>query len=123
MEPGASFTFTFNKGKQYCEVHLFDVDPRTFSRWAGTTWGFYWGYNPAKKRKLYSGLFGEIYLVWSRVRRDLVEHEVDHLRWDWIFSRGIIPSPKNEERLVELLTEMNTNLWREYKKLPKRRRR
>jgi len=116
-ENAVRFIFYFNKGRQWCEVFLHDVTPAKFYRYAKTRWGFYWGYNPAKCRKIYKGFFGELHFVASRVTLDTVAHEIDHLRWDWIRARRIIPSPRNEERLACLLDEMTRNFWREYNKV------
>lgn len=113
------FRVPFNERKQYYEVHLHDVSPEVFAEWADTRWGFYWGYNPAKNRRIYSGFFGEIHFVSSRITHDSVVHEVDHLRWDWIRVRHITPSPRNEERLTSLLDELVRGFWREYAKIKK----
>lgn len=108
------FRFYFNRRKQWCDVSIHDVSVETFVRHNGTRWGYY---QPETERQNRRGKFGEIHIVLGRVTADLVAHEIDHMRWDWIFSNGIIPSPRNEERLVTLLDEMTRNFWREYGKV------
>lgn len=104
MTPDDSFSFTFNR-RQSCLVCLY-YDKRQFWEWS-KSYGYY---IPAKDRYLRVGLFGEIHL--SEATLDLVAHELDHLRWDWIFSRGIVPSPANEERLTRLGDELTRKFWR-----------
>jgi hypothetical protein len=108
------FRFYFNRRRQWCDVSIHDVSVDTFVRHNGTRWGYYQAESDRQNRR---GKFGEIHIVLGRVTVDLVAHEIDHMRWDWIFSNGITPSPRNEERLVTLLDEMTRNFWREYGKV------
>lgn len=111
------FTIYFNKHKQWILVHLWDVNPGTFANWGGGRWGYFqpsWQ-NPKQ------GLFGEVHLVKSRVRPDLVVHELDHVRIEWWFranKRDV--TGRNEERFVSFLDELVRKFYREYSKIIKK---
>lgn len=108
-----TFRVRFNR-RQWLDVFIHDVSVDTFVRRNGTRWGYY---QAAEERQNKAGKFGEIHIVSGRVTPDTVAHELDHARWDWIFSNDITPSTRNEERLCKLLDEMTRNFWREYSKL------
>jgi hypothetical protein len=88
-------------------VYLDDVAPGTLDRRAGTRWG-YW--QPADVRDERRGLFGEMHLVASRVRADLVAHELFHVVIDRLGS----VTTRNEERAARLMDELTRNWWKEY---------
>lgn len=107
------FKILFNKNRQSLNVFLHDVHPKTFAMRGGGSWGFFiaeWS-NP----KL--GHFGSIHLVKSRVRVDLVVHELDHARTDWMLSNGFTIIRQNEEKMATFLDELVRKFYREYNKL------
>lgn len=90
------FKFFFNKGRQYVEVFLWDVHPNTFERWKGGRWGYFIAtYDNSK-----DGKFGELHFVKSRLRFDVVYHEVRHVCVEWMWANGETVTRKNEERLI-----------------------
>src|SRR5690349_4201893 len=107
------FRVYFNRKKQWVDVTLWDVHPNTFSTWKMGRWGCFnqsWE-NPSQ------GLFGEVHLVESRVREDLVAHEFLHVWLEWIWANRTAVTSRNEETMIELYDEMIRNFYREYKKL------
>ncbi len=107
------FTIFWNKKKQWITVHLWDVNPGTFSNWGGGRWGYFepkWD-NPK------NGFFGEVHLVKSRIREDLVVHELDHVRTEWMWAKGTTITRSNEERMTEFLDKLVGQFYKEYKKL------
>jgi len=111
-----SFRVYFRKRKQFFDVYLHFIHPNTFQRKGGGLWGYY---QPYKERGRF-GLFGQIHLVRSRVRVDVVAHELDHLRCDWIFTNKIKLSTRNEEWFCKFGDELTRKFWREYDKHQKR---
>ncbi len=108
------FTVYFNKKKQFFTVHLWDVNPGTFSNWGGGRWG-YW---EAMWEHPKHGKFGEFHAVKSRINReDLVAHELLHVLFEWIRANNIIMTTRNEEKLVTLFDEITRNFYKAYKKL------
>lgn len=108
-----SFRFYFNKRKQWIDVFLWDVHPTTFSNWKMGRWGCFnenWE-NPKQ------GFFGELHFVESRMREDLVNHELLHAWIEWIWANRTAVTNRNEETLVALFDEMTRNFYREYRKL------
>src|SRR3972149_505274 len=96
------FRVYFNYRSQWAEVYLHDVHPTTFSRRKGGRWA-YFAANCENHRK---GKFGELHFVRSRVRFDVIVHELDHLRTEWMWARGETITRKNEERMALLLDEL-----------------
>lgn len=111
-----TFRVYFRRKLQFFDVFLHDVLPETFQKGGGGRWG-YFICNGRYKRK---GKFGEIHLVESRVRPDLVSHELDHLRMAWLFARWIIITPNNEEKFCKFGDELIRNFYREYHKYQQR---
>jgi hypothetical protein len=110
-----SFRFWFNRRRNWIDVFLHEVSPKTFHRWGGGFWGYYM---PENNRRRW-GKFGEIHLVRRRVREDVIAHEIFHLLSDWLRERKVELNEKNEEKIATLLDEMVRSFWREYKKLPR----
>lgn len=108
-----SFRLYFNKRRQFVLVQLHDVNPETFKSKNSTRWGYY----QANKNRTKAGLFGEIHLVKSRVREDLVAHELIHLLGDVLRSKDRRFSEYNEEYIAELFDNWTRQFFREYKKL------
>jgi len=111
MEP--AFKIYFNKNKQWLEIYLHDIHPNTFERKGGGRWGYFdrtWD-NPRR------GKFGEIHLVKSRVRDDLISHELLHAVFEWYFSRNLKITRRNEERICEFQDELVRKFYREYRKV------
>lgn len=107
------FKVFFNRRKQFFTVHLDDVSPATFHRQGGGRWGWFqetWS-SP------YHGEFGTIHIVKSRVRQDVVAHELLHLWLAWLKSRDIAVTRRNEEKLVLLYDELTRHFWNEYRKV------
>ena len=107
-----NFRVFFNRRKQFFEVYLHDVHPNTFKRKGGGRWGYFVKTWEHPRR----GRFGEIHLVKNRIRPDIVAHELDHLRCEWMFSKWIIVTPKNEEWFCTFGDSLTRNFWREYVK-------
>ena len=106
------FKVWFNHKRQYFVVHLDEVSPTTFHRQGGGRWGWFsetWG-SP------YRGEFGTIHIVASRVRYDVVAHELLHGWIAWLKARDVAVTSRNEERLVLIFDEMTRNFWKEYGK-------
>lgn len=111
-----TFTIYFRKKRQWADIFLWDVHPNTFANWKAGRWGYWiatWS-NPK------SGKFGEIHLVESRVREDLISHELDHLRLEWLFANRVGLGVKNEEWYCSFGDELTRKFWREYKKYKRR---
>lgn len=106
------FRVCFRRNKQFFEVYLEDVHPNTFHRRGGGRWGWFLATHDNPRR----GLFGEIHLVKSRVRMDVVSHELDHLRCDFLFSNRISLSTRNEEWFCKFGDELTRNFWRSYER-------
>ncbi len=107
-----SFRVFFNRKNQWFNVFLHDVSPNTFQRRKSGRWG-YWLATWSNPRR---GLFGEIHLVRSRVRPDVVVHELDHLRCEWLFARNMAITPKNEEWWCTFGDELVRKFYREYER-------
>lgn len=106
------FRVYFNRKKQYLVVHLDDVSPTTFHRQGGGRWGYFvetWT-NPHR------GEFGTIHLVASRVRSDVVAHELLHGWLAWLKARDVAVTSRNEERLVLIFDEMIRHFYMEWEK-------
>jgi hypothetical protein len=113
-----TFRFYFDRRKtktavyvRFIDVYLEDISVTTFQRRKGGRWGWYL----AAEERGRSGYFGEIHLVASRVRPDLVAHELTHVLIDWLGGRPI--NARNEERICRLFDELTRNFWREYAKV------
>lgn len=107
-----SFRVYFFKKKQWVDVYLHDVHPNTFYRKGGGRWGYF---IPNRKSSR-SGLFGEIHLVKERIRPDLILHELDHLRLEWLFANRVGLGTRNEEWFCKFGDEIMRNFYREYYK-------
>lgn len=111
-EPTPAFRFWFNRRKQWCDVYLDDVTPETFDRRKGGRWGWF----RASWENPRLGLFGEIHFVASRIREDVIVHELDHLRAEWMFAKGRKYSRYTEERWALFLDALMRSFLREYRK-------
>lgn len=109
------FTIYFNKNKQWITVYIHDVHPNTFANWKAGRWGYFEG----KWENPRIGFFGEVHLVKSRVREDLVVHELDHVRTEWMWANGTTITRKNEEKMTEFLDILVGRFYREFRKLNK----
>lgn len=107
------FKVYFNRRRQFFEVYLHKVHSRTFYRWGGGRWG-YWSNVRDNSRR---GKFGEVHFVKSRLRFDTIVHELDHVRTDWMWSRGETITRKNEERYATFLDEITRRFIRELRKV------
>jgi hypothetical protein len=107
------FTVYFNKKRQWITVHLWDVNPNTFQNWKAGRWGYF----IAKWDNPRIGLFGEVHLVKSRVREDLVVHEMFHVLCEIMWSNRDSITGRNEEKYCEILDQLVGNFYKEYRKL------
>jgi hypothetical protein len=107
------FRLYFNRRKQFVDVYLHPVTPGTFERRGGGRWAYY---SPCSERSRV-GLFGEIHIVESRVRPDVVSHELIHLLCDIMRSRGMAWTDRSEERIASVYDELVRSFWREYGKI------
>jgi hypothetical protein len=112
-EEKPDFKIYFNKKRQWIDIYLKDVHPKTFASRGGGHWGFF----IAKWENPKLGFFGEVHLVKARVRPDLVVHELDHVRTDWMLSNGFTIIRQNEEKMASFLDSLVGNFYREYNKL------
>ena len=110
------YTVKFNRGRQWVEVYLEDVHPSTFHRRGGGRWGYFIPQWTHPRR----GLFGEIHIVRSRLRHDVVAHELLHLWIEWLRARNVTINDRNEESLALLYDELTRRFWRTVGE-PKRR--
>jgi len=108
-----TFKIIFNKNRQFLDVYLWEVHPTTFSNWGAGRWGYF----IPKWENSKVGFFGEIHLVKSRVREDLVVHELFHVMVEWMWANGITVTRSNEERMAEFLDELVRKFYREYRKV------
>lgn len=100
----------FNRRRQWIDVYLDDVHPNTFERQGGGRWGYYLA---SADRNPRHGHYGDTHLVCSRVRADVVAHELEHT----VIDRLAPITTRNEERAARLMDELTRNFWREYEKL------
>lgn len=108
-----TFIVFFNKNKQWLDIYLWDVHPTTFQNWGGGRWG----YTEEKWNNSKSGLFAEVHFVKSRIREDLVVHELDHVRTAWMWANGFTITRSNEERMTVFLDQLVGKFYREYRKV------
>lgn len=110
MKP--DFRVRFNQGRQWVDVYVADSPARFLRREQCHAY-----YLAHEYRKRYNGLFGMIHLKKlddTPEARELIDHEVEHLFADWMRSRGITPSVKNEERIATLRGQFGKAFWRKY---------
>ena len=107
------FKLYFAKRQQWVDVYLHDVTPGTFDRRGGGRWAYY---EPTSGRTR-SGLFGELHIVSSRVRVDVVAHELIHVLCDIMRLRGMNWTDRSEERIASLYDALVSAFWREYRKI------
>lgn len=96
----------FNRRRQWLEVTVHDVSPKTFERHNGTYWAYY---QPETERFARKGLFGQLHFVRSRLTPDTVAHELFHVLADWLRAKDMHITPQNEERLAFLFDELTRN--------------
>lgn len=107
------FRFYFNRKNQWADVYLHNVHPTTFARENGGRWAYFlatWK-NPRR------GLFGELHFIERRLRFDVIVHELDHLRTEWMWAKGYTIDRQNEERMAEFLDSLTRNFLRELRKV------
>lgn len=75
-----------------------------------------WGMFDPKWQTPRSGYFGDIHMVESRVREDLVVHELAHAWIEWLWCGRTTVIGRNEETMVALLDELVRKFYREYGK-------
>lgn len=110
-----TFTFHFNKKKQYIDVYLWDVHPTTFANWKMGRWGCF----NKKWESPSQGFFGELHFVDSKkrpLREDTIAHELLHAWLEWLWANRTAVTSRNEETLVALFDELTRNFYREYRK-------
>lgn len=107
-----SFRVYFNRKRQYINVYLYDVHPTTFANWKFGRWGMF----DPKWTNPKDGYFGDIHLVESRVRDDLIVHELAHAWIEWIWANRTAVTSRNEETMVAMLDELVRKFGREYRK-------
>ena len=116
-----SFRVYFNHRKEWFDVFLYDVDPKTFQRKDGGRWAYFVradGENEIVSRNRF-GKFGEIHAIDTHTRQlrlDTVSHELFHLLAEWMRIKNVYITLKNEETLASRLDELTRNFWSEYHK-------
>lgn len=120
MKENLTFTVPFNKRKQSFRVTIwYDVDAfeEKFDPIKKQTVG---NCDPIPDRYVRSGPFAAIDILWDYFELDTVVHECMHLLVDWIRSRHMQISIRNEERVAYLFDEITRNFWSEYERAKKR---
>lgn len=107
------FKIYFRNKKQWIEVYLEDVSPKTFKKHGGGRWGYFLPTWEHEK----DGIFGEIHFVKSSIRLDTVAHEVFHAVNEWAWSNGEVVTRKNEEFYAKLDDEIFRKIELKLKKL------
>jgi hypothetical protein len=107
------FTIYFSKKRQWINVYLWDVHPNTFANWKAGRWGYF---EPKWENPRY-GFFGEVHLVESRIREDLVVHEMFHVLCEIVWSKRDTITGRNEERHAELLDSLVREFYKGYNKI------
>jgi hypothetical protein len=90
------FRFYFNKRRQWVNVFLHKVTPRTFEKHGGGRWGYFLATWEEPDR----GEFGELHFVKRRLRFDLVYHEIRHLCIEHFRANKKRITVQNEEESV-----------------------
>lgn len=112
------FLIYFNKKRQWIVVKLWDVHPNTFASWKAGRWGYFIPtYENPKK-----GFFGEVHLVKSRIREDLIVHEMFHAMVEWMWANGETITRRNEERYTEFLDQLVGRFYRQFHKAKKNKK-
>lgn len=106
------FNIYFNKNKQWVKIILWDVHPNTFANWRGGRWGYF--ISTYENPKI--GEFGEVHLVKSRIREDVIAHEMFHVMVEWMWSNGETITRKNEERYTEFLDQLVGKFFKQFNK-------
>lgn len=107
------FLVYFNKRKQFLKIVLWDVHPNTFANWKAGRWGYF----IAKWESPRIGFFGEIHLVKSRVREDVVAHELFHALMEWMWANRDAITSRNEERYATLMDELTRNFYKGFNRI------
>lgn len=116
LEPTV-LTVYFNDDRQWVEFYLHDISPEGFYYRGGGRWGYYHSsWTPRKDGKPKLGKFGEIHLVESRIREDVIAHEVFHLFWDWVLANKFKLNTRNEEKFAKFVDEIIGKFYKEYRK-------
>ncbi len=115
----STFRVYFRRRKQFFNVYLYNTTAKTFQRYGGGRWGYFVPRWEHSKR----GWFGDIHIIESRVRVDVVQHELDHLRLEWIFANEINLSTYNEEWFCKFGDELIRNFYKAYEKKNRRHKR
>jgi hypothetical protein len=113
LEELPTFKIIFNRNKQYLNVYLHDISHETFNRKGGGRWAYF---QSSWESPRY-GLFGELHFVKSRIREDVVSHELLHVLIEWMWSNGFTITRQNEERMCEFMDELVRKFYREYNKI------
>ena len=111
-ETKPTFKVYFNKKRQFVDVYIHEMSHETFNRKGGGRWAYF---QSAWENSKW-GLFGELHFVESRVREDVVVHEMLHVLIEWMWSNGFTITRQNEERMCEFLDELVGKFYREYRK-------
>lgn len=107
------FLVYFNRKRQFIKIILWDVHPNTFANWRAGRWGYF----IAKWDNPRIGEFGEIHLVKSRVRVDLVVHELFHAIVEWMWANREAISNRSEEKYASMLDELTRGFYKGFNKL------
>ena len=107
------FKIYFNRHRQWLDVTLWEVHPSTFARWKAGRWAYFvptWN-NPKV------GVFGELHFIKSRLRFDVIAHEVFHVVMEYVWANRDAVTGRNEERYASLVDELSRKIVREARKL------
>jgi hypothetical protein len=115
IENEPDFIVFFNHRRQWFDVSMEFVTPETFQRHDGGRWAYF---NPNHQHPR-RGYFGDIHFVASRVRADVVSHELLHLLFEWINCKNGGLSSRNEEKWCLQYDELVRHFWKEYDKWKK----
>ena len=110
MQP--DFQVYFHRKQQWLDVYIEDVTPETFARHDGGRWA-YFSYTRPHTR---TGLFGDLHFVKSRLRQDVVAHELLHVLLQLIESRNGALNERTEEHWCLQYDSLTRAFWKAYKR-------
>ena len=109
MKPTFRLTYIYRKRTYVVPVYLWDVHPNTFENWGNGRWGCF---IPTPDLDM----FGELHFVKSRLRFDLVDHELFHVFVETIWSHGETITRRNEESMADFKDYLTRIFLRELRK-------
>lgn len=113
MKIKKAFRVYFNSRRNWIDVFVSD-SPRKFLR-REKCYAYYMSAEPRKRR----GIFGYIYLRELNKRPDaleLVAHELEHFKFDWVLSRRGVMNISTEEKIATFTGDVTRRFWKAYER-------